>query len=178
MTETPENETVELSAAEAEALIADAPAEDKEAFVPTDAAGVDWVLSKAAAARAEAKLLRENMEKMARACERRAEYLEWKYGAAIQTWLNAALLEGGKGSANKNIGKSQRLPHGVVGYRTRPAGVTVTNPAAAREWARVHLPAAVVETLDKKALTARLVETGESLDFAAFQRAEQVFYIK
>lgn len=146
MIETNETETIELTdseilnAEEADALIADAPAESAEAFMPTDAAGVDWVLGKAAAARAEAKLLRENMELMARACERRADFLEWKYGAAIQTWLNAALLEGGKGSGNKNIGKSKRLPHGVVGYRTRPASVSFTNPAAALAHAKEHLP--------------------------------------
>ena len=178
MTETTEKLNTEataetLTAAEMAALIADAPGEDKEAFVPTDAAGVDWVLAKAAAARAEAKLIRENMELMARACERRAEHLEWKYGGAIQHWLNAELLEAGKGAA-----KSKRLPHGLVGYRTRPAGVAVTDPAAARAWALEHLPAAVVETLDKKVLAARLAETGEAVDFAAFQPAEQVFYIK
>ena len=170
-TDTTEAET--LTAEEVAALIADAPAEEgtcPEAFCPDTADKADWVLGKIAAARAEAKLLRENMEAMARACERKAEHLEWKYGTNLQTWLEGE-LQGGKG-------KSKRLPHGVLGYRTRPAGVSVTDPAAALEWAKENLPDAVTLHLDKKALAERLLDTGEALDFAALQPAEEMFYIK
>lgn len=170
-TETTEAET--LTDDEIAALTADAPAEEgtcPEAFCPTDAGGVDWVLRKIAAARAEAKLIRENMEAMARACERDAEHLEWKYGRSLQTWLEAQ-LQGGKG-------KSKRLPHGVIGYRTKPAGVRLTDPAAALAWARENLPGAVTEALDRKALTARLLDTGEALPFAALTPPEETFYIK
>lgn len=170
-TQTADAET--LTDEEIAALTADAPAEEgtnPEAFCPTDAAGVDWVLRKVAAARAEAKLIRENMEAMARACERQAEALEWKFGGALQTFLQAQ-TEGGKK-------KSVRLPHGVVGYRTKPSGVCITDPAAALSWAQENLPAAVTLHLDKKALSDRLTATGEVLDFAALQPAEEVFYIK
>ncbi len=171
--DTTEAET--LTAEEIAALIADAPAPypegiNAEAFCPTDAAGVDWVLKKIAAACAEAKLIRENMEAMARAIERSADALEWKYGGAIQHFLEAQ-TEGGKK-------KSIRLPHGVIGYRTRPAGLSVTDPAAALEWAKENLPDAVTLHLDKKALAERLLDTGEALPFAALQPAEEVFYIK
>jgi len=167
----PTPETTEtLSAEEVAALIADAPATTPEAFCPADAPGVDWVLRKVAAARAEAALIRENAERMARACERDADTLEWRYGAAIQTWARAELGEGKK--------KSIRLFHGVVGFRTRPACVSVTDPAAALAHAKEFLPEAVTETLDKKALSARLLETGEAVSFAAFQPAEDVFYMK
>ena len=172
MTTTETREADTLTEAEITALIEDAPATAPEAFCPTDAAGVDWVLGKIAAARGEAKLIRENMEAMARACERRAEHLEWKYGAALQTYLQAELV-GGKGN-----GKSKRLPHGVIGYRTRPAGVCLTDPAAALVWAKENLPAAVTEAVDRKALAARLLDTGEVLAFAALQPAEEVFYVK
>jgi phage host-nuclease inhibitor protein Gam len=161
-----------LTAEEVAALIEDAPAPSPCAFVPTDAGGVDWVLKKISAARAEAKLIRENMEAMARACERRAEALEWKYGGPIQSYLRAELAE------SKGSSKSKRLPHGVIGYRTKPAGVSVTDPAAALSWARENLPEAVTEALDKKALADALLATGEALPFAAFQPAEEVFYIK
>ena len=167
-TDTSQAET--LTAEEVAALIADAPACTPDAFCPTDAGGVDWVLRKIAAARGEAKLLRENMEAMARACERQAEMLEWKYGGALQTWLEAE-LQGGKG-------KSKRLPHGVIGYRTKPAGVCLTDPAAALAWAKENLPDAVTEAIDRKALAARLLDTGEALPFAALTPAEETFYIK
>lgn len=165
-TETAEAET--LTAEEIAALIEDAPACTPEAFCPADAAGVDWVLGKIAAARAEARLLRENMEAMARACERKAEALEWKYGPALQTYLQAEL-----GGGNS---RSKRLPHGVIGYRTKPVGVQVTDSGAALAWATENLPDAL--RVDKKALGDALLATGEALPFIAFQPAEQVFYIK
>jgi len=176
----PTTETAEGRYAEAEtlteeqiaAMIADAPAPNPCAFVPCDAGGVDWVLGKIVAARAEAKLIRENMEAMARACERKAEALEWKYGGAIQTYLQAELV------GSKGTGKSKRLPHGVIGYRTKPAGIQVTDPGAALSWAQDNLPAAVTLHLDRKALACRLLDTGEALPFAALQPAEEVFYIK
>ncbi len=141
-----------------------------EAFLPDTAEKVDWVLGKMAAARAEAKLIRENAELMARECERKAEALEWKYGASLQTWLRAE-IDGGKK-------KSVRLLHGVLGYRQKPAGVSVTDPAAALSWAQENLPEAVTLSLDKKALADALLTTGEALDFARLNPAEETFYIK
>jgi len=167
-TQTADAET--LSEDQIAALIADAPAPNPCAFVPTDAAGVDWVLGKIADARARAARIRENAERMARAEERQAEALEWKYGGALQTYLQAE-TEGGKK-------KSVRLFHGVLGYRTKPAGVQVTDPGAVLAWAKENLPEAVTEALDRKALAARLLETGEAADGARLTPAEEVFYIK
>ena len=176
MTETEQKSDVqttstELTAEEIAELVADAPASPiGEAFYPTDSAGVDWVLAKMSAARAEAALIRQNAELMARECERRAEHLDWKYGAALQTWLRAELGGGKK--------KSVRLYHGVVGYRQKPAGVSITDAAAAGQWAEQHCPDALVTHLDKKALGAALLDTGEAVSFAEFLPAEDVFYIK
>ena len=168
--QTTDTQAEQLTAEQVEALIADAPAESPAAFVPTDEGGVDWVLGKIAAARAEAKLIRENAELMAREADRRAEHLEWKYGAALQTWLRAE-LEGGKK-------KSVRLYHGVLGYRTKPAGVVVTDDAAALAWVKEYATVALVERLDKKILAEVLLETGEALDFAKLNPAEDVFFIR
>ena len=151
-------------------LIADAPHADPCAFVPTDEGGVNWVLGKMADARARAARIRENAELMARAEERKADAPEWKYGAALQTFLRAEIAGGKK--------KSVRLYNGVLGYRMRPAGVSVTDPAAALSWAQENLPAAVTLSLDKKALADALLATGEALDFARLNPAEEVFYIK
>ena len=171
-----ETQATELTAEEIAELVSDAPAPNNgEAFCPTDAAGVDWVLGKMADHRARAQRIRENAELMARAEERKVNALEWKYGAALQTWLRAE-LEGGKR-------KSVRLYNGCLGLRTKPAGVHVTDPAAALGWAKEHLPGAVLEALDKKALSAlllerSLMENGEAVPFAEFQAAEDLFYIK
>ena len=165
-----ETETTELTERQIEALIADAPAPDPCAFIPTDAAGVDWVLGKMADARARASRIRQNAELMARAEERKAEMLEWKYGAALQTWLRAELAGGNK--------KSVRLYNGTLGYRQKPAGVSIMNEAAAIAWAQEHLPEAIAVRLDKKVLTEALLTSREVVSFAMLNDAEEVFYLK
>ncbi len=143
---------------------------EAEVFTPDTAEKADWVLGKMADARARAARIRENAEKMARAEEQAAEALEWRYGAALQAFTRQELAGGKR--------KSLRLFNGVLGYRQKPAAVHVTDTAAALSWARESLPAAVVETLDKKALSAALLDTGEALPWASFQPAEDVFFIK
>jgi hypothetical protein len=149
---------------------ADASPTAAEAFCPDTADKADWVLCKIADARAKAARIRENMELMAREADRDAEGLEWRFGPALQTFLRAELAGGKK--------KSLRLPNGVLGYRTKPAGVSVTDPAAALAWARENLPGAVLEALDKKALAETLLATGEALPFATLNAAEETFYIR
>ena len=141
-----------------------------DTFYPDTAEKVDWVLSKIAGHRAAAARIRENAELMAKEADRAADGLEWHYGPALQAFCRKE-TEGGRK-------KSVRLFHGVLGYRTKPAGVTVGDEAAALEWAKANLPAAVVERLDKKALADALLTTGEAVDFATMQEAENVFYIK
>lgn len=138
-------------------------------FVPDTAEKVDWVLGKIADHRARAARIRENAELMAKDADRRAEGLEWQFGPALQAFARQELT--GKK-------KSLRLFHGVIGYRTKPAGVTVGNEAEAIAWAKQNLPLAVTERLDKKALAEALLSTGEAVDFATMQQAEEVFYIK
>jgi len=138
-------------------------------FVPDTADKVDWVLGRIADARARAARIRENAELMARDADRQAEGLEWQFGPALQAFAREQLT--GKK-------KSLRLFHGVIGYRTKPAGVTVGDEGAAIVWAKQNLPLAVTERVDKKALAEALLSTGESVDFAAFTAAEEVFYIK
>lgn len=107
---------------------------------------------------------------MARDADREAAFFEWKYGAALQTWARAQLGEGRK--------KSIRLPNGCLGFRTKPAGVSVTDEARALAWAGENLPAAIVQRLDKKALADALLSTGEAIDGVVFTEAEETFFIK
>jgi len=153
----------ENEAFQPEGTPADAP------FVPDTTEKVDWVLGRIADHRARAARIRENAELMAKEADRQAEGLEWQFGPALQAFARQELT--GKK-------KSLRLFHGVIGYRTKPAGVTVGNEAEAIVWAKANLPLAVTERLDKKALAEALLSTGEAVDFAAFTAAEEVFYIK
>lgn len=155
---------------EGEEAVSAAPAGQTDAFIPDSEESVDWVLGKVADARSRAARLRENMEKMAREADREAEFFEWKYGAALQVWARAQLGEGRR--------RSVRLPNGVVGFRTKPAGVSVTDEARALAWAGENLPEAVVQRLDKKALADALLQTGEIIDGVVFTEAEETFYVK
>ncbi len=153
---------------EAEAPVpADAP---KDApWVPDTTEKVDWVLGRINDHHARAARIRENAELMARQEERQAADMEWHYGPALQTFLREQLANGKR--------KSLRLFQGVLGYRTKPAGVTVGDEGAAIAWAKDNAPLAVVERLDKKTLAKVLLSTGEAVDFATFQPAEEVFFI-
>ena len=144
-------------------------AETPEVFTPDTESKADWLLGKIADARARAARVRENAEKIARAHDAEADGLEFRFGPALQAFAQKELT--GKR-------KSLRLLNGVIGYRTHPAGVTITDPTDAGKWAREFCPAAIVTSLDRKVLAAALLETGESVGFARFTPAEEVFYIK
>ena len=143
---------------------------EADGFTPDTFDKASWVLGLIADRRAAAARIRENAEKMAREQDREADTLEWRFGPALQVFAMKE-LEGGKK-------KSLRLYNGVIGYRTKPAALHVTNAAGALAWAKVNLPAAVAESVDKKALAETLLTTGEVVDFARLQPAEECFYIK
>lgn len=139
-------------------------------FVPDTAEKVDWVLGKIADHRARAARIRANADTMAKQADAEADALEWRFAPALQAFLREHLAGGKR--------KSLTLFHGILGFRTVPACVTVGDEGAAIAWAKDNLPGAVVERLDKKALADALLSTGEAVDFAAFTPEDQRFYIK
>lgn len=60
-------------------------------------------------------------------------------------------------------GRTIHLPTGQLAFRCVPGGPRVVDDAAALSWARGSLPAAVrvVESVDKRAITAHVAATGE-----------------
>lgn len=168
LTQEPNEDTAYLiTDAGMEALrLAEAP--DSEPFTPDTPEKADWVLKQIARHRTDAARVRENMELMARESEREAERLEWQFGAALQAFARRETQNGRK--------KSVRLPNGVLGFRTKPAGLAVSDDAAALAWTRENLPDAL--RVDKRALADALLTTGEVVPFAAFTPAEEVFYVK
>lgn len=144
--------------------------ETPEVFTPDTAEKVDWVLGKIADHRARANRIRMNADTMAKQAEAEADALEWRFGPALQAFAREQLTGGKR--------KSLTLFHGTLGFRTVPAGVVVGNEAGALAWAKDNLPGAVVERLDKAALTKALLSTGEAMDFAAFTPEDQRFFIK
>lgn len=139
-----------------------------DTFTPDTADKVDWVLGKIADARARALRVRENAERIARQHEAEAEGMEWRFGVALQAFARQET----EGSRRRSV----RLLNGVVGFRTRPASVTITNEPEARAWVEANLPQAL--RLDVRALSARLLQTGEAVDGTQLVPAQETFYIK
>jgi phage host-nuclease inhibitor protein Gam len=139
-------------------------------FTPDTKERADWVLGKIADARSRAARIRENAETMAKQAEAEATFFEWKYGPALQAFARQELTGGKR--------KSLTLYNGTLGFRNKPASVSIGDTKAALAWARENLPEAVVETIDKKAIADALLSTGEAVDFAVLNAEEQVFYIK
>ena len=150
---------------------------EPDGFTPDTPAKVDWVLGKIADARARAARIRENAEKMARSEEREAEHLLWQFGPALQAFARAQT----EGTRKKSV----QLHHGVLGFRTKPAGVDY-DPDTARAWAFTAAPDAL--RIDRKAFadaltvteagTVVMTATGEVLTFAKATPAEETFFVK
>lgn len=155
--------------AAAQGLYDEAPT-NEPGFTPDTKEKADWVLSKIADAKGRAARIREHAETMAKQAEAEATFFEWKYGAALQDFARKELAGGRR--------KSLTLYHGVIGFKSKPAGCQIGDSKAALVWAKEFLPGAVIETFDRKAVTKALMETGEAVDFAAFTLGEEVFFIK
>ena len=151
-------------------LVTGEPKDAPEAFAPRTAEEVDWVLGRIADHKGRAARIRANGEAMARAAEHEAAFLEMRFGAAIQEFVRR--------DTDGTRRKSTKLYNGVVGFRQKPARVEITDAARALAHAKEHVPAAVVERLDRKAYDKALMESGEVLEFAALVPASDEFYIK
>lgn len=164
--------------AETDAEAAKAFPDEGEAFVPNTKDKVDWVLGRIADRRARAARIRENAEKIARQEEAEAESLIWRFGPALQAFCRAQ-TDGTKR-------KSLRLLNGVMGFRMKPAGVTIIDLPDGLAWAEANLPSCL--RVDRRVLDAALTvneggdvvhkATGEKLDFAEAKPAEEVFFIR
>ena len=108
--------------------------------------------------------------------ERKEQFYLWKYGRDLEGWLDRQLSEPDQpGPARKSI----NLPAGLVGRRTRPSKLDVTDQDRALAWARTHCPDAIQtqEKLTMSALNAHFADTGELPDGTTLADAEDVFYI-
>ncbi len=127
----------------------------------------------------ELAALKSNYETLRRQVEDKRSFILGSESERLQLWAAEQI----RGKA-----RSVRLLEGVIGWRTNPARLVITNDTLVLEYCREHLPQAVVETVDRsrlpkaEALREHDPETGEvryrELPGLAVVPAAEVFYVK
>lgn len=108
-----------------------------------------------------------------RACRER-EFFFRRFGAELEAWLQQKLQE------ESGRRKSVALPAGVVGYRTEPARLQITDERKLLNWCRRVLPHAVKvsETVLRSAVADHIRTTGECPDGAQLGGGQDRFFVK
>ena len=132
---------------------------EREAFHITTEEAANWYLRKQANIEAEKQRVKAQAEAIVSRLNSDAESLRHLYEAELQEFVRTKLAESG------NRRKSVHFLQGTAQFRTVPTGVRITDPVAALDYAKAHLPDAVrvTETLDGQAYRAAIDATGELL---------------
>jgi phage host-nuclease inhibitor protein Gam len=156
---------------------ADVETTEPEGFHITTDEAANWLLGKLANIEAEKARVRAQAEKITKQLDADAEGLRFLYAAELETYVKAKL------AATGGRRKSVHFLQASCAFRTVPARLTVSDQAAALEWARETLPAAVAtrETLDSaaylKTAQAKAEETGELLPGVEIAPARESFSV-
>jgi phage host-nuclease inhibitor protein Gam len=145
------------------------------AFCVKDADSANWVVRRIVEARAYRDRVRAWAEREVRRSERDEQRLLYLFGRQLQDWTSRELAAGRKGRRSVN------LPGGTVGFRQAGPSVTIDDAAAVLEWARRHLPAAIVvrEHLSRSAIVRHVRQTGELPDQGVrVEPGQDAFYIR
>ncbi len=112
------------------------------AFHVTDRTSAEWVLEKISRNTSALKALEirrneimENLEAQQREIERRADWLNQRFGAELKDWATRQLA----GQKRKSL----QLDHGKVGFRQTHGSVRVFDQITAVQWLQQHCPRAV-----------------------------------
>lgn len=109
-------------------------------FAITDDHSASWLVRRVMQSRAYAARVKEWADQELRRSAREEATLMWLYGHQIEVWA--------KGEIEKLNGrrKSVSLPSGTVGFRSNPPRLVVDDESRVIQWAKVHLPQAIVVT--------------------------------
>jgi hypothetical protein len=132
---------------------------------PLDNRLADWVLdeilkceSGIVGIEVYGEAINKNLQTIIRQHQRRAEYLRWKFGAALES-LAKDRLKGGKG-------RTFVLPHGTVSFRKVPGRTVIADMGAAVAFAKSHDPGLVrvAETVQPQAALDLWRKKGDGSD--------------
>lgn len=116
--------------------------EKPEEWVPTTEKEVDWVMKKIFDAEAAEKhhldrieILTQNIQEMAKEEKRKADFLRYRYGGAIEHFA--------KNELESKKGKTLKMTYGQLSFRSSKGGLKVAIPSDVIEWARENAPNAI-----------------------------------
>ncbi len=134
----------------------------------------NWLLRKLANLDTEKTRVKAQAEAILRQLDTDREGLLYLYGSQLEAFTRQELAKTG------NRRKSLTLLQGTCGFRTVPARMSVTDAAAALDYAKANLPEAVktLETLDPAAYRKRAEETGELLPGLVALPSQEAFSVK
>lgn len=134
-------------------------ATEREDFHITDDASANWYLRKIAALEDEKARVKAQCEAIVKRLDGDAEGLRRLYESELQTYVRQKLAD------SKSRRKSVHFLQGTAQFRTVPARVVITDPQAALDYARQHLPDAVKvsESLHTDTYRAAVEARGELL---------------
>lgn len=122
-------------------------------FHVTDRTSAEWVLEKISQNTSALKALElrraqvlENLEAQQREIERRADWLNQRFGGELREWCERELV----GQKRKSI----QLDWGKIGFRKTHGAVKVFDVVAAAEWLKVHCAQAI--QMEPKVLVSRI----------------------
>lgn len=143
-------------------------------FSICDTTSANWVVRKIVEARAYADRVRKWAALELRRAEREEEFFFRRFGVELEAWSKA---EVSKTSGHR---KSLCLPSGVVGFRTAPVSLVVTDEQQLLDWAERHLREAVEvrRLLLKSVVMNHIRTTGECPLGAEVGGGEERFYIR
>ena len=132
--------TVNDSQTPAQATETETPSE----FHITDEAAANWYLRKLANIESEKQRVTMQAAQIVKQLENDAQGLRYQYEGELQNFVRQELAKHG------NRRKSLTLLQGTAAFRTVPAGLRISDPAAALDFCRKNFPDAVktAETLD------------------------------
>lgn len=119
----------------------------------------------------EIERIRARASELREAHTKRLEWLGERYTPMLADFA-ARELDGKKE-------RSIKLLSGKIGFRRNPSSLSITDTAAALEWAKDNLPDAVQikESVGVSPLKSYVEGTGESLDFVAYVAPFDKFYM-
>ncbi len=153
---------------------ADLEAQVPEKFRVTDESSANWVVRRIAEAKAYAEKVSAWAEAETRRAQREQAFFLGRFGPELEAWAHKKI------KARGGRQKSNHLPAGRVGYRTKPAKLVINNEPTVITWAKANCPEAinVTERCSKSKLNKHFEATGELPDGASLEPQRDDFYVR
>lgn len=145
-----------------------------ERFSVHDEKTAAWVVRKVVEERMHRQRVEQWRDHEVTCSQRREAFLLHRFGEQLMHWTRRQLDQ------QHGSRRSLHLPSGIVGFRTEPTKVLVTDERQLVAWCQEHLPSAVkvVRSILKTEISTYIKQSGECPDGAEFGGGGEKFYIK